>query len=102
MSQSTSLPPAPTSTLSAGMGQGGLQTGPLLLAGAGLLFVAVMAWPFGGVRYGVAVVIGALAGFALYHAAFGFTAAWRRIVSERRGQGLRAQMVLLMAACALT
>ncbi|WP_247869276.1 YeeE/YedE family protein [Ahrensia sp. R2A130] len=61
-----------------------------------------MAWPFGGPRYGVAVAIGALAGFALYHAAFGFTGAWRRVVSEKRGQGLRAQMVLLIAACAFT
>lgn len=56
----------------------------------------------GGVRYVVASFIGLLAGFTLYHAAFGFTAAWRNIVTQRRGQGLRAQMFLLVAACALT
>ncbi|MEN0040133.1 MAG: YeeE/YedE thiosulfate transporter family protein, partial [Pseudomonadota bacterium] len=102
MSSAPSLPPAPTTSVSADGGMPGVQRGPLLVAGIGLLLVALMAWPFGGARYGVAVAIGALAGFALYHAAFGFTAAWRRIVSERRGQGLRAQMVLLIAACALT
>ncbi|MEM9096461.1 MAG: YeeE/YedE thiosulfate transporter family protein, partial [Pseudomonadota bacterium] len=42
-----------------------------------------------------ATVIGALGGFALYHAAFGFTGGWRRIVRERRGQGFRAQLLLI-------
>ena len=46
-----------------------------------------------------ATLIGAVAGFALYHAAFGFTAAWRRIVRERRGAGLRAQMLLIGLTC---
>ncbi|MEM8789571.1 MAG: YeeE/YedE family protein [Pseudomonadota bacterium] len=39
--------------------------------------------------------IGGLAGFALYHAAFGFTAGWRRIITEARGTGLRAQFLLI-------
>ena len=48
-----------------------------------------------GLRYGAGALLGGFAGFALYHAAFGFTGAWRRLVRERRGAGLRAQMILL-------
>ncbi len=75
---------------------------PLVLAVVGVALVCVMAFPFGQWRYVIAVCIGTLAGIGLYHAAFGFTAAWRRIVTERRSQGLRAQMVLLAVTCLLT
>lgn len=43
----------------------------------------------------VLAAIGLFAGLALYHASFGFTAAWRRFIVERRGAGLRAQLVLI-------
>lgn len=75
---------------------------PLIVALLGAVMVGVFTFPFGGWRYVIATFIGVGAGFALYHASFGFTAAWRRIVTERRGQGLRAQMLLLVLACALT
>ena len=75
---------------------------PLVVAIAGVLLVGAFTFPFGGWRYAIATLIGAFAGFGLYHAAFGFTAAWRRIVTERRGQGLRAQMLLLALACCFT
>lgn len=39
--------------------------------------------------------VGLAAGLILYHAAFGFTAAWREVVQTGRGSGLRAQMVML-------
>ena len=55
-----------------------------------------------GVRFALGALTGGLAGFALYHAAFGFTAAWRRMVRERRGAGLRAQMALLALTCVVT
>jgi uncharacterized protein len=42
--------------------------------------------------------IGAALGFVLYHASFGFTASWRSMVVERRGAGIRAQMVMLAVA----
>jgi len=51
----------------------------------------------GGGRIALAALIGALAGIALYHAAFGFTAAWRRWIVERRGAGLRWQFALIFA-----
>lgn len=39
--------------------------------------------------------MGLAAGIILYHAAFGFTAAWREVVNTGRGAGLRAQMIML-------
>ncbi|MEM7544273.1 MAG: YeeE/YedE family protein [Pseudomonadota bacterium] len=72
---------------------------PLAAAILGLLLVAVLAYGERGATLAGAVAIGGFAGFALYHAAFGFTAAWRRIVRERRGAGLRAQMLLIGLTC---
>jgi uncharacterized membrane protein YedE/YeeE len=46
-------------------------------------------------------VLGAALGLVLYHAAFGFTSAWRVFIADRRGEGLRAQMVMLAVASAL-
>lgn len=46
----------------------------------------------------LATLIGGFAGFALYHAAFGFTAGWRRIITESRSTGLRAQFLLIALA----
>ncbi|MEO6984230.1 MAG: YeeE/YedE family protein [Paralcaligenes sp.] len=40
-------------------------------------------------------LVGALLGVTLYHASFGFTQAWRVFVSDGRGAGLRAQMIML-------
>ncbi len=42
-----------------------------------------------------ALALGAAAGLSLYHASFGFTAGWRRWTRERRGAGIRAQLLLL-------
>ncbi|MBA2778154.1 YeeE/YedE family protein [Billgrantia kenyensis] len=67
----------------------------LLLAGALLIGLAY------GPRLGLLMIVGALLGVSLYHAAFGFTAAWRVFISERRGRGLRAQMVMLAIAVLL-
>ena len=75
---------------------------PLIFSVLGFAVVAVLASQYGGFRYVFATFIGLVGGFGLYHAAFGFTAAWRRIVTERRGQGLRAQMALLACACLFT
>ncbi|MBA1148030.1 YeeE/YedE family protein [Ectothiorhodospiraceae bacterium WFHF3C12] len=46
-------------------------------------------------------LIGGGLGISLYHAAFGFTAGWRRFVVHRRSGGLRAQLVLLGIATVL-
>ena len=65
-----------------------------------LISAALIAWiAFKASQYStdlaLAALIGGFAGYALYHASFGFTAGWRRIISERRGTGLRAQFVLI-------
>jgi uncharacterized membrane protein YedE/YeeE len=49
-------------------------------------------------RQGVLFLVGAGAGVSLYHASFGFTSAWRVFLADRRGAGLRAQMLMLALA----
>ena len=73
-----------------------------LLGSAALAFDARGGLDGQGVTYFGGALIGGLAGFALYHASFGFTAAWRRMTRERRGAGLRAQMMLFAMTCAVT
>ena len=50
-----------------------------------------------GWRQASLFVVGIAAGVILYHAAFGFTAAWRQVALTGRSAGLRAQMVMLAA-----
>ncbi|NIA70757.1 YeeE/YedE family protein [Pelagibius litoralis] len=69
----------------------------LLLLAAGALYIADgasgrMAWLY---------LLGAALGLVLYHAAFGFASAWRVFIAEGRGEGLRAQMVMLGLASLL-
>ncbi len=73
---------------------------PVVLAGLAGLAALALAAGQGGARLGGAAVLGAAAGMALYHARFGFTSAWRRFADERRGRGVRAQMLLFALACA--
>lgn len=54
-----------------------------------------------GPAQGALFLIGGGFGLALYHAAFGFTSAWRILISEGRGRGLRVQMLLLAMAVVL-
>jgi uncharacterized membrane protein YedE/YeeE len=46
-------------------------------------------------RQAALYIVGALLGMSLYHAAFGFTSAWRVFIADGRGAGLRAQMLML-------
>ncbi len=54
-----------------------------------------------GPRLAGLVLVGGAFGVVLYHAAFGFTSAWRVFILEGRGRGLRAQMVMLALAVVL-
>ena len=67
-----------------------------------IALISAGAYATAGPRLGAATLIGGLAGIALYHASFGFTAAWRRIVTEKRGGGLRAQFVLIILTSAVS
>ena len=65
----------------------------LLLAGGAVALADGFGW-----RQGALLAIGAALGLVLYHAAFGFTAAWRVFLADREGAGLRAQMLMLTVA----
>jgi len=54
-----------------------------------------------GVRHGALFLVGGALGISLYHAAFGFTSAWRVFIMDGRGRGLRVQMILLAIAVVL-
>ena len=66
-----------------------------------LLFGAVFLQNSVGSRQVLLLMVGAALGLTLYHAAFGFTSAWRVFINDRRGAGLRAQMVMLAVAAML-
>ncbi len=50
---------------------------------------------------GVLLALGLSFGVALYHARFGFTSAWRRLVAVGQGEGLRAHALMLAVASLL-
>ncbi len=85
-----------------------MQRGHLILSLGALIGVGVAAFVARGgfdgtgVSYFFGALLGGFAGYGLYHASFGFTGAWRRMSRERRGAGLRAQMVLIGLTCAVT
>jgi len=75
--------------------------GPAALAIAALILgatylAAAVTW-----QQAALYLVGGAAGIVLYHAAFGFTSAWRVFISDRRGAGLRAQMLMLALTCAV-
>jgi uncharacterized membrane protein YedE/YeeE len=71
--------------------------GALALLVAGTLWLGTVY----GVRHGALFLVGGALGMSLYHAAFGFTSAWRVFIMDRRGRGLRVQMILLAIAVVL-
>ncbi len=76
---------------------------PHVVATASLLLVGGAAW-LGteyGYRHGALFLIGAACGLVLYHSAFGFTAAYRGLVTAGDGRGLRAQALMLAVATVL-
>ncbi len=67
----------------------------LIVSGAAYLAEAIAP------RQAALFLVGTGAGIVLYHAAFGFTSSWRAMIAERRGEGLRAQMLMLAVTCAI-
>jgi len=80
---------------------GGAQT--RVAAAAVALLLGGAAWLAAdyGLRHGALLLIGAGCGLVLYHAAFGFTAAFRALVTVGDGRGIRAQMLMLALATLL-
>ncbi|YCI05736.1 YeeE/YedE family protein [Ensifer sp. D2-11] len=72
--------------------------GPALVAGGALLIGFLVIAQLIDLRQATLFVVGGLLGVALYHGSFGFTGGWRRMVVERRGRGIRAQMLMIGVA----
>ncbi|MGX1308666.1 putative membrane protein YedE/YeeE [Amorphus suaedae] len=88
----------PSTTLTRDAGRG-----PAVLAAlAALCLIAVAGALAGGWRLAAAAAIGGAAGVALYHAAFGFASSWRFVVRDRRGEGVRAQALMIVATAAVS
>lgn len=79
----------------------GGQLAALAAALAMLAVLTVIAWKTQSRDHALLLVTGAALGVALYHAAFGFTGAFRVLISDGRSAGVRAQMIMLALACLL-
>ncbi|MEF2545964.1 YeeE/YedE family protein [Aurantimonas sp. E1-2-R+4] len=92
-----------TTTLSEPLGTSERRVaGPAVLTASGLVLLGALVLAFGyGPGIAALFVVGGAFGLVLYHAAFGFTSAWRNLIRDGRGRGLRAQMVMLAVAVAL-
>ena len=75
-----------------------LDKGPVVFVGLALMLGALAIGQAIDTRQAVLFVIGGLLGLTLYHASFGFTGGWRRFVVEKRGNAIRAQMLMIAAA----
>lgn len=71
------------------------------VAAAAVVVVAAYLSVAFNARQAALFLVGVGAGLVLYHAAFGFTSAWRVFISDGRGAGLRAQMLMLAVTCAV-
>ena len=85
MSNAAALPPEQTRR-----NQHGLIVSASIAALLYLFLYVEMGW-----RQASLFLVGLAAGVILYHAAFGFTGAWREVARTGRSAGLRAQMVML-------
>jgi uncharacterized membrane protein YedE/YeeE len=69
-----------------------------LLAALAILALALLVQREFATRQALLFLVGAGLGITLYHAAFGFTGGWRRLIRDRQGDGARAQLMLLAAS----
>ncbi len=76
-----------------------LNTGPVGIAFGTLALGAVYLTAIVNWRHAALFLVGSAAGIVLYHAAFGFTSAWRVFITDGRGGGIRAQMLMLAITC---
>ncbi len=96
MATQTMNPSAPIAIESRALVPGPAAMTAAVVALAAWYLYAAISW-----RQAALFLVGAGAGVVLYHAAFGFTSAWRVFISDRRGAGLRAQMLMLAITCAV-
>jgi uncharacterized membrane protein YedE/YeeE len=67
----------------------------VLLASLSILAISLLLQHEFDLRQALLFLTGIGLGVTLYHASFGFTGAWRHFIRERRGAGIRAQLLLL-------
>jgi uncharacterized protein len=72
-----------------------------LMTGISLSVLLAMTLFMESATHALLFAIGLAMGVALYHGAFGFSAAYRKLLSERDMTGVAAQMVMLIAAMLL-
>ncbi|HWU19449.1 MAG TPA: YeeE/YedE family protein [Devosia sp.] len=72
--------------------------GPVWFASLALAIGTFAIWQLVDLRQAALFLIGSLLGLTLYHASFGFTGGWRRLVVEKRGHAMRAQMLMIGVA----
>lgn len=75
-----------------------LDRGPVIVALAMFVIGSAVIGQVVDLRQTVLFLIGGLLGATLYHASFGFTGGWRRLVVEKRGSAVRAQMLMVAIA----
>lgn len=71
---------------------------PLQVAGLFLILGFALITYLVDLRQGGLFLIGGALGFALFQGSFGFTGGWRNMVVEKRGRGMRAQMLTIAVA----
>ncbi|WP_408006387.1 YeeE/YedE family protein [Pseudalkalibacillus sp. A8] len=74
-----------------------LVTGGLITA----LALSVVIFSTAGLQQSMTMWIGLLLGYTLFHARFGFTSAFRRLLAVGNGEALRAHMIMMAVACTL-
>ncbi|HEY3683736.1 MAG TPA: YeeE/YedE family protein [Streptosporangiaceae bacterium] len=74
---------------------------PLIVGVVAAVALGVAVQRVGGTRTLWLYVIGLALGVALFHSRFGFTSAWRQLVTVGQGRALRAHMLMLGTACVL-
>src|SRR2546428_3830794 len=88
---------APPAALANGPVQVSVATGAAGFLTVGALWLAARYGP----RQGALLLVGAPLGLTLHHAVFGFTAAYRALVTVGDGRGVRAQLLMLAVATVL-
>lgn len=78
-----------------------VQNGVVVIALAAIAAIAVAAAAAASWKMAALALTGAALGVVLYHAIFGFTSAFRVLISDSRSAGIRAQMIMLAIACTL-
>jgi hypothetical protein len=74
------------------------------VVGVGVVLAALLVWAVyshAGPIMAASGVLGLALGYTLFHSRFGFTSAWRQLVSVGQGVALRAHMLMLAVACVL-